>query len=457
MDRLKQKWRDLNPGQMALVGFASIILLGSLVLMLPVSTNGENLGFLDALFTATSAVCVTGLIVVDTGSKFTPFGQAAILVLIQAGGFGFMMMGSFFLLMLRRKAPIGMREGAGASYLRLHDYSLGRLVAASVLVTIAIESAGAVLMMSHWAGEMSLGEALWQSVFHSVSAFCNAGFSLFPDSLASRRSDPFVSYGLMAMIVLGGLGFFVMVDIWDTVGRDPNPVRRGLSFHTKIVLAVSAWLLFSTTLLIYFIEREHSLAGMAGGQAFTQALFQAVTSRTAGFNMLDIGQLSNASLCVVMFNMLIGGAPGSMAGGLKVTTLGIVFIVVISRLRRWSTPSMFGRSINRENMEKAVTLILIAAALIAVAVIALLVTELGGTPHPESRGMFIEYLFECISAFGTVGLSTGVTPGLSAPGKLIIIALMFTGRLGPLTLMFALERRKPPASYRYPEERILIG
>lgn len=454
---LARIWRRLNAAQIAILSFALVILLGTIVLMLPVSTEGESMGFIDALFTSTSAVCVTGLTVVDTGSRFSPAGQAVILVLIQVGGFGIMTFSTFILFMLGRRADMRLSEAAAGSFLKLRRYDLGEMLRRALIFTLAVEGAGAIILFSRFIQDFPSGRALWLSVFHAVSAFCNAGFSLFPDSLMGYGSDPGVNFTVMVLIVAGGLGFFVLINIWDAIRGDPDPARRRVSFHTRIVLTVSAALILGGTVLILSLEKNHSLAGMSWGQALMHSLFQSVTARTAGFNTLDIHQLSNASLFLLIIFMFVGGAPGSMAGGVKVTTLGVIVIVVISSLRGVSRPSLFGRAVSREDLERTVSLVLVAGAVIAVFTMALLVTELGGSSHEESRGLFMELLFECVSAFGTVGLSTGATPSLSPGGRVLITMVMFAGRLGPLTLAYAMQRRGGRAFFRYPEERIMIG
>jgi len=446
-----------NAGQIAVLSFGTVILVGTVLLMLPLSTNGKPLGFVDSLFTSTSAVCVTGLIVVDTGSRFTTFGQGVILGLIQVGGFGIMTFSTFILFVLGRRASITVVEAAGGSFLKLSRYSLTELMLRALVFTAAVEAAGFILLFSRFIFDFEIGQALWLSFFHSVSAFCNAGFSLFSDSLVGYAGDPLVNFTVMIQIIAGGIGFFVVVDLWDSLRRHDDPAKRRISFHTKIVLTMTVLLVLGGTVIIYLIERNHGLSGLPWYQGVQRALFQSVTARTAGFNTMDTGSLANASLFLLVVLMAIGGAPGSMAGGVKVTTAGVLLIVVFGRLMRRRTASIFGRSVAEADLERAVSLMLISTVIIAGVTLVLLVTELGGTPHPESRGLMAEILFETVSAFGTVGLSTGATPELGVAGRLIITATMFAGRLGPLTLVFAMERKKSIQRFRYPEEKIMIG
>lgn len=446
----------MNAGQLAILSFGSVILVGALVLMLPIS-HVKSLSFVDALFTATSAVCVTGLTVVDTGTAFTDFGQAAILGMIQFGGFGIMTFGTFILFMMRGKAPLSMSDAASGSFLKLRRYSLSEMLSRALIFTLCAEGAGLVLLFSRWVRDYPWGRALWLSLFHSVSAFCNAGFSPFADSLMKYAGDGTVNFTVMALIVLGGIGFFVLVDLWDTLKRDPDPAKRRISFHTKIVVAMTLLLIVGGAVLLYGLERPHLLARMPWGQAALRSLFQSVTARTAGFNTVDIGKLSDASLFALIVLMFIGAAPGSMAGGVKVTTAGVILIVVLSRLRNFSAPSAFGRSVSRGDVDHSLSLVLLSLFLIGLIVLVLLIAEVEVPALGLDRRLFMELLFESVSAFGTVGLSTGITPDLSDGGRLLITLLMFIGRLGPLTLVFALERRRAGRAYKFPEEKIMIG
>ncbi len=450
-------WQQLNAAQIAALGFVAVILIGTVLLMLPAATVGQPLSGVDALFTATSATCVTGLIVVDTGTKFTFFGQLVILLLIQIGGFGIMTLSTFILFVIGRKASIHLSAGAGGSFLKLRRYSLSELLRKALLLTFGFEFVAFVILFFRWSNDFPTGQAVWYAVFHSVSAFCNAGFSLFPDSLIRYVNDPIINVTIMPLIITGGIGFYVLIDLWDTIRGHEDPAKRRVSFHTKIVLSMTLLLIIGGSVLFYMLEYRHNLAGLGMTKSILPALFQSVTARTAGFNTMDFQNLSNASLFLIAMLMFIGGAPGSMAGGVKVTTVGVLFIVAISRLKGARTPSIFGRSLTRGDIERGVSLILISGTLIAIVVLVLLMTELGSVPHAESRGMFMELVFECVSAFGTVGLSTGYTSHLTHTGRIIITLLMFIGRLGPLTLVFAMQRRKPSSPIKYPEERIMIG
>ena len=261
----------------------------------------------------------------------------------------------------------------------------------------------------------------------------------------------------MLAIIAGGIGFFVLIDLINTVTRHKNPARRRISFHSKIVLSVSGTLIVVGAVVFFLIEYNYNLSGLHLDQSILRSLFQSVSTRTAGFNSLDFQHLSNASLFLFIILMFIGGAPGSMAGGIKVTSIGILAIVVISRIRGQNQITLFGRAISKEYLEKSLSLILLSLALVLFLVLILLLTELGGLTHTESSGKFMEILFEAVSAFGTVGLSTGITSSLSSSGRIILILLMIIGRLGPLTLVFAMNRKSKTSSIQYPEEKIMIG
>jgi len=320
-----------------------------------------------------------------------------------------------------------------------------------------METTIALILFCRLIFDFPFGRALWLSIFHAISGFCNAGFSLFPNSLENYAGDPVINLTLITAIIMGGIGFFVLVDIWDTLKKDADPEKKRISFHTKIVLLMTAILITSGTLLFFLFEQANTFQDLSLGQGFMRSLFLSVTARTAGFNTVATNSLTNTSLLLLIILMVIGGAPGGMAGGIKVTTAGVIMLVAVSKLRGQGTPSLFGRSLSREDLERAVSLSLLAVGLIVAMTMLLLNTEQGGVAYEKSRGLFLSLLFECVSAFGTVGLSTGGTPDLSVIGRLIIVMVMFIGRLGPLTLILTMERRKPPVRMKYPDEKILIG
>lgn len=435
---------ELNPAQTIIAGFAAIILAGALVLSLPAaSADGQRTGFLTSLFTATSAVCVTGLVVVDTADFWSPFGQGVILLLIQVGGLGYMTVATLMALAIGRR--IGLRERMVLQ--ESHNlYTIGGIVRFTrtvVLITLAIEAVGAALLTVRWWPEFGPGRAAYLAVFHSVSAFNNAGFDVMGGfrSFTAYAGDLSVNLTLAVLFILGGLGFTVLVDL----GR---PKR--FTLHAKVVLTTTAALIVLGTVLVLLLESSNpdTLGRLPAGQRVLAAFFQAVTPRTAGFNTLDTARLLDPTLMLLVALMFIGASPGGTGGGIKTTTFVAPMAVIIAQLRGRPDAELFWRRLPAVAVYKAVTIALVGVAFVVTMATALAFTE---------RVEFIQALFEATSAFGTVGLSTGITPDLSAIGRIIVIFTIFAGRVGLLTMAFALTRRQQPANFRYPEERIMIG
>ena len=470
--------RNLNPGQLVVLSFAFVILLGTALLSLPVATQtGERMPFVDALFTATSATCVTGLVVVDTGTHFSDFGQIVILCCIQIGGLGLMTFTTVFLYLTGNRLAIADRVALQESFQHTPTGSVGRLVKHIVAATFAVEAIGALLLFARWT---QLGrfdntrETIYHSVFHSISAFCNAGFALYPDSLTGFRDDPALVLVFSALIVLGGLGFLVMLDVKEYAqlrllrrfrpGRVPaQPAERlqrrpRLTVHTKLVLLTTAALLATGTISYYLLERRGLFAGMTEGVAWLNAFFCSVTPRTAGFNTIDYAGMGGAGLLCTMVLMFIGASPGSTGGGVKTSAFGLLVAYAATRWRGQKRLHAFNRTIPRESIDKAGSVVIIAVAVVILAASALMATETRGATPAESRGELVGILFETISAFATVGLSTGETAELTPPGRLIIALVMFVGRTGPLTLALAISvRRRRASQFRYAEENVLVG
>ena len=447
---------SLSPTQMIIFSFLVIISMGTVLLLLPFASLGENLTFMEALFTAVSGTCVTGLTVIDISSRLTLFGQWVVLGLIQLGGLGIMTFSTFFLYLLGRKVTIRGREIIGSTVSQSSDPNLGALLRRIMLVVFVIEGLGAVLLTAGWLRIYSLPKAAYHGLFHSVSAFCNAGFSLYRDSFEGFSVDPLLNVVVMVLIVLGGLGFVVLLDFRNLLRRRPLGSGR-LSLHTKVVLTVAVFLIVVGTAFFYQVEGPHALSGMKPAEGLMVSLFQSVTARTAGFNTLHIGSLTNAACFLLMLLMFVGAAPGSCGGGVKVTTLGIIMAMVFSKIRGDEEPTLFYRSVPRETYGKALTITLSAVILISFVFLGLLMTEDWHFSPGESRGHFIELLFESISAFGTVGLSMGATSQLTTGGRLLIIFLMFVGRLGPLTMAVALTEKKVKSRYRYARGEVMVG
>jgi len=450
-----------SPLTLPIYFFLGAILLGAVLLKQEFCLAADGISWLDALFTSTSAVCVTGLIVVDTGSHFNTLGQGVILLLIQLGGLGVMTYSSLALYLWRRRVTLTDRISVGQNLLQNPNFHLGRFLLFMVGVTLAIEAAGAALL---WVQDPA-GFAPFEAVFHSISAFCNAGFSTNADSLMAWQGNLGVNLVFMALITLGGLGFAVLnegvVAILQRLGLRKG--RMSLSFHARVVLRTSLWLVVVGALWIFFMELPYWL--QAGGEDLPQssaggalaALFQSVTCRTAGFNTLEIGAMTNVSLLFMIVLMLVGGSPGSCAGGIKTTSLRTLLAFMLAHIRARSQAVAGSRALDRDTVNKALTLSISAVGLILLSTLMLSISEGGGMPHSARRGELLEILFEAVSAFGTVGLSTGITGALSDFGKSVIMVLMFTGRLGPILFLSVLQSWHKPRHYKWAEESLMIG
>lgn len=442
------KTKTGNSSSLVLIyGFAGLIILGTLLLMLPVSSkSGEFTSFIDALFTSTSAVCVTGLVVADTADYWTPFGQAIILILIQLGGFGFMTSATIFMLAFGRRIGLQERLLISESMGLTRLGGLVTIVKRMAMFTITAEIVGAIIMFFSFSGEYSGGKAAWISLFQSVSAFNNAGFDLFGNfrSLSGHYDVPLVLITTAALIILGGISFLVISDI---IG---SRKWRRLSLDSKIVLTATALLLLFGFILVLFTESgdPDTLGFMSIPQKLVNAFFQSVTARTAGFSTINVANLADYALFFTMLFMFVGAASGSTAGGVKVNTFGIIIATMWSSLRGREHAGAFRRRFNPSQIHRALTIIMVSLGFISLIVFILTITE-------EFR--FLNLLFETISAFGTVGLSTGITPDLSLAGRVVVTFTMFVGRLGPLTLALALIQRQKTTAFNYPEEVIRIG
>jgi len=433
----------LNTAQIVALSFLATIILGTVLLTFPsATTDGRGTLFIDALFTATSATCVTGLIVQDTPMYFTTFGQLIILTLIQLGGLGIMMYSAFFALVFG-KFTLGQKQMV--QEMMDEEKNVLTMITYIFKMTVAIELVGALLLFSRWIFQFNhFGKTVYLSVFHSISAFCNAGFSLFSNSLENYASDPMVNSVIMILIGLGGIGFIV---IYEVTHRLRNK-RSKLSTHTKLVLAVSAVLIISAFLLFFFIEFDGALFDLPLMGKLWAALFQSVTPRTAGFNTIPIVSCSAITITVVLFLMFIGASPGSTGGGVKTSTFGILLLSLRGIFTGKDDIQVFNRTILNSIIYKAIAVVVASFLLVFTIFLMLLAVE---------NKPFLPLLFETISAFGTVGLSMGITYDLTPAGKLLIILLMYAGRIGPLTLGFALMKSARRDRVRFPEAKVLIG
>ena len=437
-----------NPPRILVLGFAIVILIGAILLTLPIAAeNGKGLSFLNALFTSTSATCVTGLVVVDTGDTFSMFGEVVILSLIQIGGLGFMTFATFFFVLLGKKISLKQRLVLKEAF---NDFSIGGLVKFAkriIIFTAFFEIVGGLILSIRFSFDMPAGKAIYYGFFHSISNFNNAGFDLMGEfrSLTGYVDDPTVVLTVSTLIVLGGLGFMVVNELYEY----RNTHR--LSIHSKIVLVTTAILLVAGTVLIFIFEygNQKTLAPLSGTGKVLGSLYQSVTPRTAGSNTLPIGDLTHSTLFLTVFLMFIGAGSGSTAGGIKVTTVSVLAASIWSQVKGKEEVVIFRRKIVFETILKAMTVATFGIIIVVVITMLLSITEPG---HD-----FIMYLFEAASAFGTVGLSMGLTPELSPVGRIIVIFTMFAGRLGPLTLAFAMTKRRNKDSVSYPKGNIMIG
>lgn len=431
------------------LGFLIIILIGTVLLSLPIATRGaHSTSVLDAFFTATSATCVTGLTLVSTAFHWTVFGQTVILFLMEIGGLGFMTFTVMLFLFMRRQMKLSTRLLAQES-LNLDNLSQLNVIKLILLLSFIIQLAGAGLLMIDFYPRYGLVKGLWFSVFHAVSAFCNAGFDLFGNSLEGFANDPYVLSVMSILIIAGSFGFLVWQDLLLF------PKRHHLSLHTKLALGTGTVLVLLS--IVVYLLSENNLAILSPRVSYSNRLvntvFMAITPRTAGLVTLPYQQLSIASIAFTMLLMFIGGTPGSTAGGVKTTTIGLLTLQSIATLRGKRDATFGHRRFTQENVFRALTLIFVALTILAVATLVLCATQ----PIPKNDGLQT-VTFEVLAAFGTTGISLGLTPHLNVLGKLIIMFLMFIGRVGIYTVMFSIlnANRKQP-NYRYPEESVLIG
>ena len=440
--------RNLAPAQVIAFGFGAVIVIGTLLLMLPVSSTDRTwTSPIDALFTATSAVCVTGLVVVDTAVFWSPFGKVVILVLIQLGGLGIMLVAALDGLVRARRLSVRSRILAGTETKTSGAGSMKRIATGILVTTLAIEVVVAIVLFVRFLTGYGYDpvRAAWHAVFHAVSAFNNAGFALYTDSLMSFVGDPWVCLPICVAIILGGLGFPVL-----------RQLRREFShplhwtMNTRIVLSATIALLVVGTAYVLLFEWDNpgTLGALSPGDRILAGFFHSVQSRTAGFNSVDITQMNDETWLGTDVLMFIGGGPAGTAGGIKVTTFAVLFFIMWTELRGGTAVNIFGKRLSRAVHREAITVVIVALGAVMAGVIAILAM----TDYDLDR-----VLFEVVSAFGTVGLSAGITADLPPAAHLILVALMFLGRLGPLTLGSALALRERPSAYDLPKERPAIG
>lgn len=435
------------------LGFFAVITLGTILLMLPISTTSGNWDSpIVALFTATSAVCVTGLAVVDTGTHFSLWGQAFILLLVQIGGLGYMTSTTFLLLVFRQKFDFRQKFAIQESFDRPFVQGSRSLIRSIIATVLVFELLGVMIMLQPFSAKYGSIRGLWLAVFHSISAWNNAGFSLFPDSIISYQGSWPINFALTTLIIFGGIGYQVIMELFNWVMSLRSPRTARLSLNFKVVTSMTAILLIIGT-VAYLITESHNpdtLKGLSPQTTLLAAWFQSVTTRTAGFNSIDFGKMGDAGKLITIALMFIGASPSGTGGGIKTTTLRILLNCTRSVLRGSEQVVVYGRTLSPSLILKAIAVFMGSGLTITVTTVSLALIESG-------KFEFIDLLFECVSAFATVGLSTGITADFSAGGHLILILTMYVGRVGILVSMAAILGEKPPSQLQYPEENLLVG
>ncbi len=425
--------------------FIGIIMTGVLLLMLPFSTTKGNLSFLDALFTSASAITVTGLVVLDTGKDFSPFGQTVIMILIQIGGLGFMTFSTLIIMMTGRS--LSMKD----EMIIENDFTAGKyknipdMVKKIFTLTFGIEAIGAILLYLQF-DKFQGNKRIFYAIFHSVSAFCNAGFATLNNSFTNYQSNIGVNLTLMFLIISGGLGFLVITDIYGHyIKKDINK----LPVHSKLVINTSIVLIVSGFLMVFIFEIFNKNNNLNWFDKMITSLFQIISARTAGFNTIDLNILSSSSLLLIMIHMFIGASPGSTGGGIKTSTLAVLYLFIKSKITNRNSIDVYYRQIPKKAMEKTVLVLILSIIFVLVPILIIFTFQIDIN--------FKKTIFEVVSAFGTVGLSLGITEKLKVIPKIIIIITMFVGRVGPVTLLFALSKKNLSPDFKYPEENIMIG
>ena len=448
----------MHPATLVLSSFLPLILAGALLLNLDIATTEQPISWIDALFTATSAVCVTGLAVVDTGTYFTTFGQLVILGLIQLGGLGVMTISIALFTWLGRSVSLRNRLIMQDLFAHTPRQDIYRLVRSVIVFTVATESIGALLLTLHWSRELPLSKAIYFGVFHAISAFCNAGFALLPDSMVRYDGSWLLNATICSLIVIGGIGFPVLYDLQSRfLERGARKAR--LSVQTKTVLLTTLLLIVGGAVVFGLLENASPiLAGKTWSERCLIAIFQSITCRTAGFNTVDIGALREVTIVMMITLMFVGASPGSCGGGIKTTTLAVLFSFTVSRVRHHRRVNIFRKSIPEATITRSMSLVILSTAIINLILFMLLLSD----SYIDSNGGQIrintlQYLFETVSAFATVGLSTGITAFLTTWDKCWIVLVMIIGRVGVLTFSYVIVGADPDRGKEYSQENLMIG
>ena len=445
--------RHFSPARIFVLSFAAVIMAGGILLWFPFCATKDHLRFVDALFTSTSAVCVTGLVVVDVGKDLSTLGQVLTIFLFQIGGLGIITFSTVFFVLMGRGISFKGREIVQSTFLHTPRSDF-MVIAKSVLwFTFITEAIGTLFLFIRFSRDFSSGTALYHAVYNAISAFNNCGYSLFSDNLMGYQGDLIVNITVMGLLVIGGIGFIVQYEVFSKL----KGAQKKLSVHTKIVIITTTILILSGALLFYVFERNHIIKDVPVLNKILASFFQSVTPRTAGFNTVDIGALTNATILLLLIFMFIGASPGSTGGGVKTSSAALLVLLLWNRLKGNEDVNIFNRTIPREIVSRAISIIFASAFSIAIITSVLLIAGGGNLPPLESRHHFVEYLFDTVSAFGTVGLSMGITPKLNDLQKYALIIMMFAGRVGPLTLAFSLSRGGAKRGITFAEEGVMVG
>lgn len=451
---IKNFIHNLKPQTLLVLGFLLVILLGAVLLTFEFASKTSSLNFIDALFMAASATCVTGLAVVDIGTTLSFAGQIIILLLIQIGGLGVMTFSTFLLLLIRGRFGIASRELIQETLTYFDNIEIASLLKTVFSFAFVTEFIGAVLLSIRFAFDMPLTDAIYSGIFHSISAFCNAGFSIYSDSLMKYQSDVFVNFVFIGLIILGGIGFIVAFEVKNQFKKKLS--WHNFSLHSKIVLSFTPILIIAGFFFIFFLEFNHSMKELDFGTKILASLFQSVTSRTAGFNTVDISNISISSIVIISMLMFIGASSASCGGGIKTSTFVVVLSYIKARINSSNNVNLFYSSIPQNIVVKSILIFSFSFFTIVLFSFLLAVVELQGGSLYEEGTIYIQLVFETVSAFGTVGLSTGITPSLSDIGKLLVSVLMFIGRLGPITIALVMGT-KENIEIKYAEDKIIVG
>ena len=445
--------KRLSAPRIFILSFASAIMTGAFALWLPFSSSGVRLSFVDALFTSASAVCVTGLAVIDIGKDLTFTGQIITLILLQLGGLGIITFSVVLFSLMGRGISFKGREIVQATFLHTPRRDFFIVAKSVLLLTALFESLGVAILFFRFSWDYPWRRALYLAIYHAVSAFNNCGYSLFSNNLVDYQGDTIVNLTIMVLIILGGIGFIVQYEVISRL----RGFEKRLSVHTKIVLLTTFLLIAGGAFFFYLLEMGHVLKDMPVKTQILTSLFQSITPRTCGFNTVDIGLLTNPTILMMIVLMFIGASPGSTGGGIKTTSFALLLMIIWGRLRGSEDVNIFYRTIPKEILTRTIAIIFASAFSVCLITSVLLLLSVGESLPPlESRHFFVEYLFETVSAFGTVGLSMGITPKLSDLQKLAITFMMFAGRVGPLTLAFSWHPRTK-AEIVYAEESVMVG